>query len=335
MSFKIIVPAALGMIVGAAMVGQVFRNAHKAKVIILGIAAASLSLIGIGTIRYLNPVPFYTWLVIGLTFLLGLSNALVGVSAQTLLQEHSSDEERGKIFGTLNMMMNLAAALPVLLAGCLGLLVAALAIFFQKTRIGRALRAVADDHAAAQSVGIPLNQIWFIVWLVAGLVALAAGAVWGSKLGVQFSLSLLALKALPVLILGGFESVPGAIVGGLIIGSLEKLAEVYLGPYIGGGIEGWFAYVMPHGQAFVKRFASSATEVYPEIAGLTLCFWYPPAMWVPACELEPHGPRKTIAPGASVSFTEDWYLLPHKFPATGEQIDLEKLAAQVERAMKN
>ncbi len=125
-----------------------------------------------------------------------------------------------------------------------GLLVAGLAVFFQRTRVGRALRAVADDHAAAQSVGIPLNQIWFIVWLVAGLVALVAGAVWGSKLGVQFSLSLLALKALPVLILGGFTSVPGAILGGLMIGAGEKLAEVFLGPSMGGGIEIWFAFVL-------------------------------------------------------------------------------------------
>ncbi len=116
-SFKIIVPAALGMIVGAALVGQVFKNAHKAKLILWGISIAVLSLVGIGTVRYLNSLPFYSALVIGLTFTLGLSNALVGVSAQTLLQEHSSDEERGKIFGTLNMMMNLAAALPVLLAG--------------------------------------------------------------------------------------------------------------------------------------------------------------------------------------------------------------------------
>ena len=125
-----------------------------------------------------------------------------------------------------------------------GLLVAALAIFFQKTRIGRALRAVADDHQAAQSVGIPLNYIWIIVWTVAGLVALVAGIVWGSKLGVQFSLALVALKALPVLILGGFESILGAIVGGLIIGAGEKLSEVYLGPLVGGGIENWFAYVL-------------------------------------------------------------------------------------------
>jgi branched-chain amino acid transport system permease protein len=125
-----------------------------------------------------------------------------------------------------------------------GLLVAGLAIFFQKTRIGRALRAVADDHQAAQSVGIPLNYIWIIVWTVAGLVALVAGIVWGSKLGVQFSLALVALKALPVLILGGFQSILGAIVGGLIIGAGEKLSEVYLGPLVGGGIENWFAYVL-------------------------------------------------------------------------------------------
>ena len=123
-------------------------------------------------------------------------------------------------------------------------LVIVLAVFFQKTRIGRALRAVADDHAAAQSVGIPLNTIWLIVWTVSGFVALAAGVIWGAKLGVQFSISLIALKALPVLILGGFTSVPGAIIGGLIIGAGEKISEVFLGPALGGGIEIWFAYVL-------------------------------------------------------------------------------------------
>jgi branched-subunit amino acid ABC-type transport system permease component len=123
-------------------------------------------------------------------------------------------------------------------------LVIVLALFFQKTRVGRALRAVADDHAAALSVGISLRGIWVIVWAVAGLVALAAGIIWGGKSGVQFSLSLIALKALPVLILGGFTSVPGAIVGGLIIGVGEKVAEVYWGPAIGGAIENWFAYML-------------------------------------------------------------------------------------------
>jgi branched-chain amino acid transport system permease protein len=123
-------------------------------------------------------------------------------------------------------------------------LVAALAVFFQKTKIGRALRAVADDHQAALSIGIPLNYVWVIVWSVAGFVALVAGIVWGSKLGVQFSLSLIALKAFPVVILGGFTSIPGAIVGGLIIGVGEKVSEIYLGQIIGGGIENWFAYVL-------------------------------------------------------------------------------------------
>ena len=123
-----------------------------------------------------------------------------------------------------------------------GVLVLVLAFFFQKGRIGRALRAVADDNQAAMSVGIPLQMIWAIVWATAGLVALVAGALWGQRLGVQFSISLVALKALPVLILGGFNSIAGAIVGGLIIGAAEKLAEVYLGPIIGGGIEAWFAY---------------------------------------------------------------------------------------------
>jgi branched-chain amino acid transport system permease protein len=125
-----------------------------------------------------------------------------------------------------------------------GVLVAGLAIFFQSTKTGRALRAVADDHAAAQSVGIPISWIWFVVWLVAGLVALVAATVWGTKLGVQFSITFLALKALPVLIIGGFTSVPGAIIGGLLVGAGEKLAEVYMGPHIGGGIEYWFAYVL-------------------------------------------------------------------------------------------
>ncbi|NBQ91020.1 MAG: branched-chain amino acid ABC transporter permease [Betaproteobacteria bacterium] len=123
-------------------------------------------------------------------------------------------------------------------------LVIVLSLFFQYTSTGRALRAVADDHQAAQSIGIPLDRIWVIVWSVAGFVALVAGVIWGSKLGVQFSLSLVALKALPVVILGGLTSVPGAIIGGLLIGMGEKVSEVYLGPALGGGIEIWFGYVL-------------------------------------------------------------------------------------------
>lgn len=137
----------------------------------------------------------------------------------------------------INMEDFIAALIAALLVGLLTL-------FFQKTPVGRALRAVADDHQAALSIGIPLNRIWVIVWLVAGVVALVAGIIWGSKLGVQFSLATVALRALPVVILGGLTSVPGAIVGGLIIGVGEKLSEVYIGPMVGGGIEIWFAYVL-------------------------------------------------------------------------------------------
>ena len=140
--------------------------------------------------------------------------------------------------GLLLNMEDLYAALTA------AVLVAALSLFFQKTATGLALRAVADDHQAAQSLGIPLNRIWFIVWSVAGVVALVAGMIWGSKLSVQFSLSTIALRALPVLMLGGLTSMPGAIIAGLIIGVGEKLAEIYLGPVIGGGIETWFSYVI-------------------------------------------------------------------------------------------
>jgi branched-chain amino acid transport system permease protein len=175
-------------------------------------------------------------------FLEGLGQALWGSDIYTL---HVGMPKEPKIIlenvfegGVLVDMEDFVAAIIA------ASLVAALSIFFQKTGTGRALRAVADDHQAAQSVGIPLNRIWVIVWSVAGLVALVSGIVWGSKLGVQFSISQVALKALPVVILGGFTSVPGAIVGGLLIGLGEKLSEVYLGPTLGGGIENWFAYML-------------------------------------------------------------------------------------------
>jgi branched-chain amino acid transport system permease protein len=154
-----------------------------------------------------------------------------------------------KSFMFAGMQMNQLELSAGLIAA---VLVTVLAIFFQKTRIGRALRAVADDHEAALSIGIPLKTIWVVVWSVAGLVALAAGVMWGAKSGVQFSLSLIALKALPVLILGGFESVPGAIVGGLIIGVGEKIGEVYWGPLVGGAIENWFAYVLALGFLLIR-----------------------------------------------------------------------------------
>ncbi len=129
-------------------------------------------------------------------------------------------------------------------AGIAAAMVAALTLFFRYTRTGLAFRAVADDQFAALSVGLPITRIWAIVWTAAGVVAFVAGLLWGARLGVQFSLSLVVLKALPVLVLGGFDSIAGAIVGGLIIGATEKLAEVYIGPFFGGGIESWFAYAV-------------------------------------------------------------------------------------------
>ncbi|GLS88253.1 branched-chain amino acid ABC transporter permease [Cypionkella aquatica] len=150
-------------------------------------------------------------------------------------------------------------------AGIAGVLVASLTAFFRWTRTGLAFRAVADDQFAALAVGLRLDRTWATVWAAAGIVALVAGLLWGARLGVQFSLSLIVLKALPVLVLGGFDSVLGAIVAGLAIGAAEKLAEVYLGPFVGGGIEGWFAYVVAllvllvrpsglFGQKLVERF---------------------------------------------------------------------------------
>jgi branched-chain amino acid transport system permease protein len=174
---------------------------------------------------------------IGLNFFLeGFGEMLWGANVKKL--DIGIPDESFKVSGILVNKLELTAALTA------GVLVAILAIFFQKTRIGRALRAVADDHEAALSIGIPLKTIWVVVWSVAGVVAIVAGLMWGAKSGVQFSLSLVALKALPVLILGGFESVPGAIVGGLIIGVGEKVGEVYWGPLVGGAIENWFAYVL-------------------------------------------------------------------------------------------
>jgi len=174
---------------------------------------------------------------IGLAFVLeGVGDILWGSNVKPM--DIGIPEASFEVGGILLNQLDIVAALTA------GVLVAVLAVFFQKTRIGRALRAVADDHQAALSVGIPLKTIWIIVWSVSGLVALVAGIMWGAKSGVQFSLSLIALKALPVLILGGFTSVPGAIVGGLIIGVGEKVAEVYWGPALGGAIEGWFAYML-------------------------------------------------------------------------------------------
>jgi branched-chain amino acid transport system permease protein len=180
---------------------------------------------------------------LGITYFLdGLGQTIFGSAVYKI--DIGMPKEPIFVFDTLfegGLLVNKEDLIAALVAACL---VLALSLFFQRTSTGRALRAVADDHQAAQSIGIPLNRMWVIVWFVAGLTALVAGMIWGSKIGVQFSLTTVALKALPVIILGGLTSVPGAIIGGLIIGVGEKVSEVYLGPLVGGGIELWFAYVL-------------------------------------------------------------------------------------------
>lgn len=188
--------------------------------------------------RLVNQPPISLFMAtIGLSFFLeGLAQGIWGSAVHGL--DLGIPDEPFDVAGMFISQFDIFAALMA------GTLVLVLAIFFNKTRVGRALRAVADDHQAALSVGIPLEKIWALVWAVAGGVALVAGLLWGARLGVQFALTLVALKALPVLIIGGFESITGAIIGGLIIGAGEKLAEVYIGPYVGGGIEGFFPYLL-------------------------------------------------------------------------------------------
>jgi len=174
---------------------------------------------------------------LGLAYVVeGVAQGLMGADVHAV--DLGIDDVPIFIEGVMISQFDLVAAITALL------LVSGLALLFNKTRIGISLRAVADDTRAALSVGIDLNLIWRIVWSVAGVVGLVAGLLWGARQGVQFSLSLVVLKALPVLIIGGFTSIGGAIVGGLIVGAAETLAETYLGPYVGGGINAWFAYFL-------------------------------------------------------------------------------------------
>ncbi len=173
---------------------------------------------------------------------LGLSYVIEGV-AQLLWGTQVHELDLGLADTPLEFAGVLVSSFDLAAAGIAALMVALLSAFFRYTRTGLAFRAVADDTFAALAVGLRLPRIWATVWAAAGVIALVAGLLWGARLGVQFSLSLVVLKALPVLVLGGFDSILGAIVGGLVVGALEKLAEVYLGPFVGGGIEGWFAYV--------------------------------------------------------------------------------------------
>jgi branched-chain amino acid transport system permease protein len=178
---------------------------------------------------------------IGLTFVIeGVAQLAWGVDVRNL-DLGVRDEPINWVMDKTGMLIS---QLDITAGVVAGVMVAALAMLFSRTKVGRGLRAVADDHTAALSIGIPLKQIWMLVWATAGVVALVAGMLWGARSGVQFALVWVALKALPVLIIGGFTSVPGVIVAGLLVGAIEKITEVYIGPYFGGGIESWSPYML-------------------------------------------------------------------------------------------
>ena len=178
---------------------------------------------------------------IGLAFVIeGVAQLAWGVDVRRL-DLGIRDEPINWVMDNTGMLIS---QLDVTAAAVAGLMVMILALLFSHTKVGRGLRAVADDHAAALSIGIPLKHIWMLVWATAGVVALVAGMLWGARSGVQFALVWVALKALPVLIIGGFTSVPGVILAGLIVGAFEKLGEVFIGPFFGGGIEGWAPYML-------------------------------------------------------------------------------------------
>ena len=213
----------------------------------LPITIALMALLGLGIERFvLRPLVnqheiTLLMATIGLTFVIeGVAQLVWGVEVRRL-DLGIKDQPLPWLADNTGLFIS---QIDIFAAVVAAILVATLSLVFSRTKVGRALRAVADDHAAALSIGIPLKRIWALVWAISGVVALVAGMLWGARSGVQFALVFVALKALPVLIIGGFTSVPGVIVAGLIVGASEKLAEVYIGPSVGGGIESWFPYVL-------------------------------------------------------------------------------------------
>ena len=224
----------------------------------LGLTVVVMFLLALGVERLiLRPLVNQSDIILfmatfGLTYLLiGLGQLVFGGDPKVMIAEELYLPRGAIEFKGLGGFVSLQK-IDIAAAVIASIMVAVLAVFFQRTRIGRALRAVADSHQAALSVGISLEQIWVIVWFTAGVVALTTGIMWGARSEVSFSLQIIALKALPVLILGGFTSIPGAIIGGLIIGIGEKLGEFYWGPLLGGGIESWLAYVIALGFLVVR-----------------------------------------------------------------------------------
>jgi len=236
-----------GMVLFAALSFVGFMELGAPFWLALPITIALMALLGLGIERFvLRPLVnqheiTLLMATIGLTFVIeGVAQLVWGVEVRRL-DLGIKDQPLPWLADNTGLFIS---QIDIFAAVVAGILVATLSLVFSRTKVGRALRAVADDHAAALSIGIPLKRIWALVWAIAGVVALVAGMLWGARSGVQFALVFVALKALPVLIIGGFTSVPGVIVAGLIVGASEKLAEVYIGPSVGGGIESWFPYVL-------------------------------------------------------------------------------------------
>jgi len=239
------------MLLFAALTFVSLVERHLPFALALGITFAVMVLLGIGIERtvlrpLVNKPPITLFMAtLGLSYIIeGAAQLIWGTQVHAL--DLGIDDTPFVVGGVFISKFDLFAA------GVAAVMVAGLTAFFRYTRTGLAFRAVADDQFAAYAIGLQLPKIWAAVWTAAGVVAIVAGLLWGARLGVQFSLSLVVLKALPVLVLGGFDSIPGAIVGGLIIGASEKLAEVYLGPYFNGGIESWFAYVVALGFLLIR-----------------------------------------------------------------------------------
>jgi len=226
------------------------QQSNLAAFLALGLTIAVMFVLAVGVERLvLRPLVNQPDIILfmatfGLTyFLIGLGELVFGGEPKVMIANELYLPKGAidiKMLGGFVQFQKIDIAAAVIAS----IMVASLGIFFQRTRIGRALRAVADSHRAALSVGISLEQVWIIVWFAAGIVAITTGIMWGARSQVEFSLQIIALKALPVLILGGFTSIPGAIVGGVIIGVGEKLGEFYWGPLLGSGIESWLAYVI-------------------------------------------------------------------------------------------
>ncbi len=247
-----------------ALVGFLYQYMHLplwlALLLTVGVMTIWAYIIVYGILRPLvaRPPMMLFMATFGIMYLLeGIGQSIYGTQAKGLnLGIPEKTFEVGGIF---------LSSFDLTFTGIAALLVGGLVWFFQKTRSGRALRAVSDDHEAALSVGIPLLKTWFMTWVIAGLVAVVAGVAWGTRLGVQFSLGYIAWKAMPILIIGGIDSIPGAIIAGLIVGAGENLAEVFVGPYVGGGIQTFFPYLLALVVLYFRPYGLFGKEIIERV----------------------------------------------------------------------